>query len=524
MSQGPSAYYILDLKGKNIIHRDFRGNLPRNIIDKFVRRVIKEEDENIQPVFEEDGYSFCFIQKKDLYFVMVANCNCNAMEMVCFLYESYKVFEDYFKEVEEESIKDNFVVVYELLDEMMDFGYPQSTEPKILQEFIKNESHKLQQMDTFKFWTELMGLAVDNGNGGQAINLQQLTAGLQTGLSMLTKQLQNNLESITKGSHDVEENTSKITIPRNFTQAISWRKEGILYKKNECFLDVIESVNILVSNSGTTLRSQIEGRLNMRVFLSGMPDLKLGLNDKVLFENLGKASKRSVDLEDVKFHQCVRLNKFETDRIISFVPPDGEFDLMTYRLSTRIKPLILVECHATMHGSTRVEYSIKAKAQFKNKSTANNVKIFIPVPKDADSPIFNSMVGHGDYVPEEDCICWTIKQFPGGKEFTCHAEVGLPTMSSEESQAELSALANTSTRFAEALHLDKQSEESESTPKLRRSFVESRKRPIRVAFEIPYFTVSGLQVRYLKIMDKTGYSALPWVRYITTSGTYEIRQ
>jgi AP-1 complex subunit mu len=39
--------------------------------------------------------------------------------------------------------------------------------------------------------------------------------------------------------------------------------------------------------------------------------------------------------------------------------------------------------------------------------------------------------------------------------------------------------------------------------------------PITVKFEIPYFTVSGIQVRYLKIVEKSGYQALPWVRYIT---------
>jgi len=43
---------------------------------------------------------------------------------------------EYFKELEEESIRDNFVIVYELLDEMMDFGYPQTTESKILQESV----------------------------------------------------------------------------------------------------------------------------------------------------------------------------------------------------------------------------------------------------------------------------------------------------------------------------------------------------------------------------------------------------
>lgn len=43
--------------------------------------------------------------------------------------------------------------------------------------------------------------------------------------------------------------------------------------------------------------------------------------------------------------------------------------------------------------------------------------------------------------------------------------------------------------------------------------------PIKVKFEVPYFTVSGIQVRYLKVVERTGYQALPWVRYITTGGT-----
>ena len=41
-------------------------------------------------------------------------------------------------------------------------------------------------------------------------------------------------------------------------------------------------------------------------------------------------------MEDVNFHQCVRLSKFETDKTISFIPPDGSFELMTYRLNTQV--------------------------------------------------------------------------------------------------------------------------------------------------------------------------------------------
>ena len=45
---------------------------------------------------------------------------------------------------------------------------------------------------------------------------------------------------------------------------------------------------------------------------------------------------KAVELEDVKFHQCVRLSRFENDRTISFIPPDGEFELMSYRLNTHV--------------------------------------------------------------------------------------------------------------------------------------------------------------------------------------------
>lgn len=50
------------------------------------------------------------------------------------------VFKDYFGELEEESIRDNFVIIYELLDETMDFGYPQTMESKILREYITQAS------------------------------------------------------------------------------------------------------------------------------------------------------------------------------------------------------------------------------------------------------------------------------------------------------------------------------------------------------------------------------------------------
>jgi AP-1 complex subunit mu len=60
--------------------------------------------------------------------------NTNVAEVIIFLHRFVQVLVEYFKELEEESIRDNFVIIYELMDEMMDYGYPQTTESKILQE------------------------------------------------------------------------------------------------------------------------------------------------------------------------------------------------------------------------------------------------------------------------------------------------------------------------------------------------------------------------------------------------------
>jgi AP-1 complex subunit mu len=108
------------------------------------------------------------------------------------------------------------------------------------------------------------------------------------------------------------------------------------------------------------LRSEILGAVKMKCYLSGMPELRLGLNDKVMFETTGRATRgKAVEMEDVKFHQCVRLSRFENDRTISFIPPDGEFELMSYRLNTQVKPLIWVECMVESHSGSRIEYMLK---------------------------------------------------------------------------------------------------------------------------------------------------------------------
>lgn len=65
------------------------------------------------------------------------------------------------------------------------------------------------------------------------------------------------------------------------TGAVGWRKDNIKYKKNEIYLDIVEEVNLMMSSTGQVLRSDVNGKIVMKVFLSGMPDVKLGLNEKL---------------------------------------------------------------------------------------------------------------------------------------------------------------------------------------------------------------------------------------------------
>merc|ERR1712025_996797 len=158
------------------------------VAERFANHIAETEEEDLRPVFVDNGVTFVYVKYNNLYLLAVTKRNSNAAVIVLFLYRLVHVFKNYFKELEEESIRDNFVIIYEL----MDFGYPQTTEPKILREYILQEGQKLE-----------------------------------------------------------------VKPPMAVTNAVSWRSEGIKYRKNEIFLDVIESVNLLVSGSGAILRSEI---------------------------------------------------------------------------------------------------------------------------------------------------------------------------------------------------------------------------------------------------------------------------
>ena len=116
-----------------------------------------EDDEcsDQRPLIKTDECTFAYIKHSNLYVVATTRKNSNIAMLFTLLHKICAVMQEYFKEVcfhlfiqrlvlcqhgfyqvEEESIRDNFVICYELLDELIDFGYPQTTDAKILQEYI----------------------------------------------------------------------------------------------------------------------------------------------------------------------------------------------------------------------------------------------------------------------------------------------------------------------------------------------------------------------------------------------------
>ncbi|SCV69516.1 BQ2448_2536 [Microbotryum intermedium] len=451
-----SAFFILNLKGEVLISRLFRPDLKRSISDIFRIHVIASSTPPTSPLVTLGNTTFFHVRHGGLWLVAVCKNNANAALVFEFTYRFINLGRAYFGKLDEESVKNNFVLIYELLDEILDFGYPQNSESDTLKMYITNEGVKSEAA--------------------------------------------------------VREESSKITIQA--TGAISWRRSDVKYRKNEAFVDVVETVNLSMSSkgvrratvekrrrrlltrirgrsTGTVLRADVDGQILMRAYLSGTPECKFGLNDKLVIDKSdrpktsGNAEAFSVELDDCQFHQCVKLGKFDSDRTISFIPPDGEFELMRYRSTTHVNLPFKVQPIVTEVGKSKVEYTIQIKANFSSKLSANNVVLKIPTPLNTTKVDCKVGIGKAKYVPAENVIVWKIARFQGQSDTTFSAEASL-----------------SSTTVLKAW----------SRP------------PISVDFQVLMFTASGLLVRFLKVFEKSNYSSVKWVRYLTkANGTYLIR-
>jgi len=93
-------------------------------------------------------------------------------------------------------------------------------------------------------------------------------------------------------------------------------------------------------------------------------------------------------------------------------------------------------------------------------------------------------LGKAKYNPQQNCIIWKIKKFPGDASYMLKGEVKLAASAFDKAW---------------------------SRP------------PITMEFQVPMFTASGLHVRFMKVFERSNYETVKWVRYMTRAGQYQIR-
>nr|XP_025610412.1 AP-4 complex subunit mu isoform X3 [Arachis hypogaea] len=117
-----SQFFILSQRGDNIVFRDYRGEVPKGSAEIFFRKVKFWEDgglEEAPPVFNVDGVNYFHVKVVGLLFVATTRVNTSPSYVLELLQRIARVIKDYLGILNEDSLRKNFVLVYELLDEVI---------------------------------------------------------------------------------------------------------------------------------------------------------------------------------------------------------------------------------------------------------------------------------------------------------------------------------------------------------------------------------------------------------------------
>ena len=330
--------------------------------------------------------------------------------------------------------------------------------------------------------------------------------------------------------------TSQVSgdLPSGTISNMPWRTANVAYTQNEIYMDILEEVDAIVDAGGRLVSVDVSGSIQCQSHLSGIPDLLLTFKDPTL-------------IDDCSFHPCVRYSRYEHDQVVSFVPPDGNFQLMRYRIKrdsvANFTPPIY--CHAKWNITKDQPHNHKSHpgggddnnnssaAADRSKSTG---RIVLQVGLTSlSSLIFSASRGAGQPLVIED-VAITI---PLPKTVRTTADSCSVTMGSlvyDEAgkvvRWNLGKLDSTKKpQLTGQFHLDhpktvpKQSSSSSSSSRSAPSppIIDAATAPnLSVSWKIPLASVSGLSVSGLSV---TGESYRPYkgVRNITKSGMFQIR-
>lgn len=328
-----SQFYCLSSRGDSIISRDFRYDCPKSTSETFFRNVKfwNGKQQDAPPIFNIDKLNYFYLKRHGLYFVLTSKANSPPGFTMELLDRLTKVFKDYCGVLDEESIRTNFVLIYELLDEVMDHGYVQGTSSDILKTYVHNEPIMLTKVK----------------------KSQKIKSFL-------------NLDTKTTPSSSVD----KSIIAKSREQ------------KNEIFVDIYERINVTFNSNGYVLNSSIDGSIQMKSYLKGNPGLRLALNEGlVIGKGQGNDHSGVCQIDACNFHESVNLEDFETARTLWFVPPDGEFVVLNYRITSDFRTPFRIFPFFELTSPYKVELVITIRAEIPAANYGGNVMVTVPMPQ-----------------------------------------------------------------------------------------------------------------------------------------------
>lgn len=110
-----SGVLLFNQKGENIIFRAYRNDCRPRLADVFRIQVISNAQVR-SPILTLGSTTFSHVKHENIYLVAVTKSNANAALVFELLYRLIAIGKGYFGKFDEEAVKNNFVLVYELLD------------------------------------------------------------------------------------------------------------------------------------------------------------------------------------------------------------------------------------------------------------------------------------------------------------------------------------------------------------------------------------------------------------------------
>ncbi|XP_074973582.1 AP-3 complex subunit mu-2 [Phalacrocorax aristotelis] len=414
------SLFLINAAGDIFLEKHWKSVVSRSVCDYFFEAQERaSEAENVPPVIPTPHHYLLSVYRHKIFFVAVIQSEVPPLFVIEFLHRVVDTFQDYFGVCSEVMIKDNVVVVYEVLEEMLDNGFPLATESNILKELIKPPTI------------------------------------LRTVVNTIT------------GSTNVGDQ-----LPTGQLSVVPWRRTGVKYTNNEAYFDVIEEIDAIIDKSGSTITAEIQGVIDACVKLTGMPDLTLSFMNPRL-------------LDDVSFHPCVRFKRWESERILSFIPPDGNFRLLSYHVSVQnlVAIPVYVKHNISFRDSSslgRFEITVGPKQTM--GKTVEGVMVTSQMPKGVLNMTLTPSQGTHIFDPVTKLLSWDVGKINPQK---------LPSL-----KGSVSLQAGTS--------------KPDENP------------TINLQFKIQQLAISGLKVNRLDMYGEK-YKPFKGIKYMTKAGKFQVR-